>query len=237
MYPNYAPKSVSQCAVQLFRFVCEIDMADLVVCPSDADGEFHIGRVTDRYSHDLRFGAYPNLRPVKWLNSISNLKLAISTVSEFTSEERVFQIRRGAQEFLTLQTVNEGSPPSRQLSQSSRHEEKILPPKTNRAALAIGRMALETRQYKDLVHRVLCRDKWKCRVSECGRRSNLQAHHLTFRSEGGNDSEKNLLTICPTCHEALHSGLLLILPTVEGTALNANAELRFSFAMGWMPRK
>ncbi|PYX67771.1 MAG: hypothetical protein DMG72_24580 [Acidobacteria bacterium] len=35
--------------------------------------------------------------------------------------------------------------------------------------------------------------------------SNLEVHHKEFRSQSGNDSEHNLITLCTTCHASVHS--------------------------------
>ena len=34
----------------------------------------------------------------------------------------------------------------------------------------------------------------------------LEVHHIIFRSENGSDAEDNLMTLCKTCHDALHRG-------------------------------
>jgi len=33
---------------------------------------------------------------------------------------------------------------------------------------------------------------------------NLEVHHQEFRSQGGDDSEENLVTLCEACHSMLH---------------------------------
>jgi 5-methylcytosine-specific restriction endonuclease McrA len=38
----------------------------------------------------------------------------------------------------------------------------------------------------------------------CSVRSNLEVHHKEFRSQGGDDSEENLITLCVECHSVLH---------------------------------
>ena len=50
----------------------------------------------------------------------------------------------------------------------------------------------------------LLRDGFTCQL--CGGRRNLEVHHIRFRSRGGVDSGTNLLTLCRTCHLAVHSG-------------------------------
>jgi hypothetical protein len=52
---------------------------------------------------------------------------------------------------------------------------------------------------------VLYRDHYTCQY--CHGKSNdsrLHAHHIIFRRNGGSDDESNLITLCETCHVALH---------------------------------
>jgi hypothetical protein len=48
--------------------------------------------------------------------------------------------------------------------------------------------------YEQLWGRVLVRDNWRCQ--KCGSPRNLQVHHKKPRSQSGNDSEFNLITLC-----------------------------------------
>jgi 5-methylcytosine-specific restriction endonuclease McrA len=66
------------------------------------------------------------------------------------------------------------------------------------------RLGLDTELYDRLRQQVLQRDGWKCQG--CGARSNLEVHHKEFRSQGGNDSEANLITLCVACHSLAHRG-------------------------------
>jgi hypothetical protein len=34
----------------------------------------------------------------------------------------------------------------------------------------------------------------------------LEVHHQEFRSQGGDDSDTNLITLCVACHQLLHCG-------------------------------
>jgi len=65
-----------------------------------------------------------------------------------------------------------------------------------------GRLRLEPDKYGEIRLRVLARDGWQCQF--CGRRTNLEVHHQTFRSNCGSDSEENLITLCYSCHSAIH---------------------------------
>jgi 5-methylcytosine-specific restriction endonuclease McrA len=64
------------------------------------------------------------------------------------------------------------------------------------------RVRLALREYHDLCREVLERDQWRCQ--NCGAMTNLQIHHLKFRSRFGDDSETNLIALCIYCHNALH---------------------------------
>jgi 5-methylcytosine-specific restriction endonuclease McrA len=63
---------------------------------------------------------------------------------------------------------------------------------------------LDSELYEQLRNQVLRRDGWRCQ--SCGTMSNLEVHHKEFRSQSGDDSEQNLITLCAECHAALHRG-------------------------------
>ena len=64
------------------------------------------------------------------------------------------------------------------------------------------RQRLDSELYEQLREQVLRRDGWRCQC--CGTRSNLEVHHREFRSQGGSDSEQNLITLCAGCHSLVH---------------------------------
>jgi 5-methylcytosine-specific restriction endonuclease McrA len=72
-----------------------------------------------------------------------------------------------------------------------------IPPKRPRQRLA-------PELYEQLRQQVLRRDCWKCQ--SCGQTGNLEIHHKQKRSHSGDDSEKNLITLCYACHENVHCG-------------------------------
>ena len=54
---------------------------------------------------------------------------------------------------------------------------------------------------------VYWRDGYKCQ--HCGKSdTQLHAHHIVFRSNGGSDRPENLITLCEDCHKKLHRGKL-----------------------------
>ena len=66
------------------------------------------------------------------------------------------------------------------------------------------RMRLDLTSYRKLCFEVLQRDGWRCQ--NCGAHEFLQVHHRRFRSQGGQDSEENMITLCNRCHQELHAG-------------------------------
>jgi 5-methylcytosine-specific restriction endonuclease McrA len=64
------------------------------------------------------------------------------------------------------------------------------------------RLRLDPTLYEQLRNQVLCRDGWRCQA--CGSMSNLEVHHKEFRSQSGDDSEQNLITLCSACHATVH---------------------------------
>lgn len=62
---------------------------------------------------------------------------------------------------------------------------------------------------------VLNRDDYTCQCCHGKHKdSHLEVHHIVFRSQGGSDESENLITLCHTCHKALHDGK--IYPNLKG---------------------
>lgn len=59
---------------------------------------------------------------------------------------------------------------------------------------------------KKLVEAVYERDRGMC--VNCGRGLEFghKPHHIIFKSHGGGDTMDNLVLLCPTCHNEVHSG-------------------------------
>lgn len=59
-----------------------------------------------------------------------------------------------------------------------------------------------TLEDKKTYERVAEEQKW-CQL--CGRTNNLQIHHIIYRSQLGNNDERNLIRLCSECHRRVHS--------------------------------
>lgn len=69
----------------------------------------------------------------------------------------------------------------------------------------IRRIKVGEQAYRRLLKRVLERDGWRCQ--KCGVLKDLQAHHRKHRSQLGDDSLSNLVTLCAYCHMEEHGQL------------------------------
>ena len=61
---------------------------------------------------------------------------------------------------------------------------------------------LDGEPYRELREQVLRRDGWRCQL--CGSLTKLTVHHQKYRSHSGEDIERNLITLRPDCHSAVH---------------------------------
>lgn len=69
---------------------------------------------------------------------------------------------------------------------------------------------------------VFSRDQFKCQNLNCSsKHSPITLHHIKWQKNGGEDSERNCVTLCDTCHKGFHA---------------ATMELRFSKSKG-LPKK
>ena len=68
------------------------------------------------------------------------------------------------------------------------------------------RIKLTWHKYKQLRTKVWKRDNYTCQDSNCpgGWSLDKSPHHIIFKSHGGDDSEKNLITLCIYCHAKKH---------------------------------
>ncbi len=64
------------------------------------------------------------------------------------------------------------------------------------------RVRLAPEAYRELWLQVLKRDGWRCQ--RCGSFINLHVHHKNPRSRLGDDTERNLITLCTNCHRDCH---------------------------------
>lgn len=99
-YPDAKPGAIPNNAGQLYRFVHEIQVGDLIVYPSKRDRQIHIGSVEGKYRYDPSVEeGYPNLRSVKWLKALPRTNFTQGALYEIGSAMSLFQVKTYAEEF------------------------------------------------------------------------------------------------------------------------------------------
>jgi restriction system protein len=99
-FPNWKPGKIPGAAGQLYRFVHEMKVGDLVIYPSKRDRQVHIGEITGsfRYCPEYRDN-YPQTRSVKWLKHLPRTVFSQGALYEIGSALSFFQIKNYADEF------------------------------------------------------------------------------------------------------------------------------------------
>lgn len=111
-YPEKKPGAIPNNAGQLFRFVHEVRLNDIVVYPSKQDRQVHIGRVTADYKYDPSVDpGYPNLRAVQWVRSVPRTNFTQGALYEIGSAMSLFQVKNYAEEFLAALDNRVQAPP------------------------------------------------------------------------------------------------------------------------------
>src|SRR5712692_7816592 len=100
IYPNDKPGAVRNGAGQLFRFVHEMQVDDLVLYPSKRDKLIHIGKVIGSYVHQKDgFDSYFQRRPVQWIKALPRTQFSQGALYEIGSAMSFFQVKNYAEEF------------------------------------------------------------------------------------------------------------------------------------------
>lgn len=88
---------------QVFRFVHEVKVGDLVVYPSQRDRHVHIGEIVGDYSHvTVNASGYPNRRAVKWLKDCPRTQFSQGALYEIGSAMSFFQVKNYADEYYAI---------------------------------------------------------------------------------------------------------------------------------------
>lgn len=111
VYPETKPGAVPVNAGQLFRFVHEMKVGDLVIYPSRESNKIHIGKVIGEYQYKPALHQnYCNTRQVTWMKNFPRTYFKQGALYELGSAMSLFQVKNYADEFLaalegTTQTI------------------------------------------------------------------------------------------------------------------------------------
>jgi restriction system protein len=100
-YPDWKPGKIPNAAGQLYRFVHELKVGDIIVYPSKRDRQVHIGEITGPFQYRPEFhDSYPQTRTVKWLQHLPRTIFSQGALYETGSAMSFFQIKNYADEFI-----------------------------------------------------------------------------------------------------------------------------------------
>lgn len=98
--PDVDPKTIAGSAGTLYRFVHEIQIGDIVVCPNRGRRTLNIGRVSGPYEFIVDAPVHNHRRPVDWLiTDASRDELSAPAQNEISSATTLFRITTGREEF------------------------------------------------------------------------------------------------------------------------------------------
>ena len=101
-YPDSKPAAIPNNAGQLFRFVVEMKVGDLVVYPSKHDRQVHLGRIEGGYQYNPKTEPrFPHQRAVKWLREVPRTHFTQGALYEIGSAMTLFLVKNYADEFRT----------------------------------------------------------------------------------------------------------------------------------------
>jgi restriction system protein len=100
-YPDTKPGALPVTAGQIFRFIYEPKVGDVVVYPSKRERQIHIGIIEGNHKYDPSLSeGYPNTRPVKWIKSYPRTYFTQGALYEIGSAMSFFQVKTYADEYL-----------------------------------------------------------------------------------------------------------------------------------------
>lgn len=116
-FPEKKAGAIPIDAGQLFRFIHEAKVGDLVVYPSKTDRHVHIGRIKGQYEYSRKDEeSYPHRRRVEWLKDVPRTHFSQGALHEIGSAMSFFAVRTYADEF---RAALEGKPLSPPIAQDT----------------------------------------------------------------------------------------------------------------------
>ena len=104
-FPDMGEGNVTASASQLYRFVHELGVGDLIAYPSKAARQVHLGRVTGPYTFvSSAPGGYCHQRSVTWLKSVPRTQYSQGALYELGSALSFFQVKSYLEEHQALLT-------------------------------------------------------------------------------------------------------------------------------------
>lgn len=99
--PDSKPGNIPVSAGQIFRFIHEMKIGDVIIFPSKYDRMINIGEISGAYEYRPELSAeYPHRRAVTWRRHISRGEFSQTALYEVGSALTLFRVTSHAEEFL-----------------------------------------------------------------------------------------------------------------------------------------
>ena len=152
-------------AGQIFRFVHEVRIGDMVIYPSKIDRKIHIGEITGPYQHNPSLlSGYPQHRAVKWLRDFPRTRFSQGALYETGSALSFFQVKNYAQEFISAISGEEALV----LDESVRYVVEDIEQNTKDYVIKILAQELKGHGLADFVGHLLGAMGYRTRISPVG---------------------------------------------------------------------
>ena len=100
VFPTMKQGAVPVSAGQLYRFVHEAKIGDIVVYSSKTDRHIHIGRIESEYEYSpVEEISYPHHRKIKWLKNLPRTHFSQGALHEIGSAMSFFAVKTYSDEF------------------------------------------------------------------------------------------------------------------------------------------
>lgn len=100
IHPEKKAGAIPVEAGQLYRFIYEMKIGDMIVYPSKRDKQVHLGIIMGEYVYKTKPESnYPHHRSVKWLKTIPRTHFSQGALYEIGSAMSFFQVKNYAEEF------------------------------------------------------------------------------------------------------------------------------------------
>lgn len=101
VFPDATASSIGGAAGQLFRFVREANIDDVVVYPRKKDGNLHVGLITGIYRHNTaKDRRFPHQRKVRWLCIVRRREMSPAFLKESCAFKSFYRLAKCEQEVI-----------------------------------------------------------------------------------------------------------------------------------------
>jgi restriction system protein len=167
-YPDAKPGAIPTNAGQMYRFVHELKVGDLVAYPSKPDRLVHLGRVEGEYLYKASYAeSYPHQRKTKWLTAVPRTSFTQGALYELGSAMSFFQVKTYADEYRSA-AFGKVTPPAAATDPTLTYVAEDIEQNTRDFIIKKLSQELKGHPFAEFVAQLLNTMGYRTRVSEAG---------------------------------------------------------------------